>query len=123
VIMYADTMTRSMKVAIDETYRRRAIQLEHNEAHGIQPRGIVKEIRDLTDRVRAVAEEAAEYSTSGNGAGVIAEIPRDELARMVKDLESQMKAAAKDLEFEKAALLRDQIVELRRIIEVDPVEA
>ncbi|HWK81077.1 MAG TPA: UvrB/UvrC motif-containing protein, partial [Thermomicrobiales bacterium] len=55
--------------------------------------------------------------------GVIAEIPKDELARMVKDLESQMKTAAKDLEFEKAALLRDQIVELRRIIDVDPVEA
>ena len=122
VIMYGDNMTRSMKAAIDETYRRRAVQLAHNEAHGIQPRGIVKEIKDLTDRVRAVAEEQAEYRTGGgNQAGVIAEIPRDELARMVKDLESQMKAAARDLEFEKAALLRDQIVELRRIIELDPV--
>jgi excinuclease ABC subunit B len=123
VIMYADTMTRSMKAAIDETQRRRQLQIEHNERHGIQPRGIVKEIRDLTDRVRAVAEEKAEYATGPAGQGVIAEIPRDELARMVKDLESQMKAAARDLEFEKAALLRDQIVELRRIIEVDPVSA
>jgi len=123
VIMYADTMTRSMKAAIDETYRRRALQIGHNEAHGIEPRGIVKEIKDLTDRVRAVAEEQAEYRTgSRSGApGVIAEIPRDELARMVKDLESQMKTSARDLEFEKAALLRDQIVELRRIMEVDPV--
>ena len=122
VIMYADAMTRSMKAAIDETYRRRGIQLAHNEAHGIQPRGIVKEIKDLTDRVRAVAEEHAEYQTTPHARqGVIAEIPRDELARMVKDLESQMKTAARDLEFEKAALLRDQIVELRRIIEVDPV--
>ncbi|MDP9470042.1 MAG: excinuclease ABC subunit UvrB [Chloroflexota bacterium] len=122
VIMYAETMTRSMKAAIDETYRRRAVQLAHNEAHGIQPRGIVKEIKDITDRVRAAAEEQAEYQTgSGSRAGVIAEIPRDELARMVKDLESQMKTAARDLEFEKAALLRDQIVELRRIIELDPV--
>ncbi|MCC6313322.1 MAG: excinuclease ABC subunit UvrB [Thermomicrobiales bacterium] len=120
VIMYADTMTRSMKAAIDETYRRRAIQIAHNEKHGIQPRGIVKEIKDLTDRVRAVAEEGVEYQVGGKP-GVIAEIPRDELARMVKDLESQMKQAAKNLEFEKAALLRDQIVELRRILEVDPV--
>ena len=123
VVMYADTMTRSMKAAIDETYRRRAIQIAHNEAHGIQPRGIVKEIKDLTDRVKAVAEERAEYQ-AGNGdgkPGIIAEIPRDELARLVKDLEGQMKQAARDLEFEKAALLRDQIVELRRIMEVDPV--
>jgi excinuclease ABC subunit B len=125
VVMYADTMTRSMRAAIDETYRRRAIQMAHNEAHGIQPRGIVKEIKDLTDRVRQVAEESIEYRTGPGPAGkpgVIAEIPRDELARMVKDLESQMKAAARDLEFEKAALLRDQIVELRRIIELDPVQ-
>ncbi len=121
VVMYADTMTRSMKAAIDETYRRRKIQLEHNERHGIQPRGIVKEIRDLTERVRAVAEETAEYQTGDAGNGVIAQIPRDELTRMIKDLESQMKTAARDLEFEKAALIRDQIVELRRIIEADPV--
>ncbi len=123
VIMYADTMTRSMKAAIDETYRRRAIQVEHNQKHGIEPRGIVKQIRDLTDRVRAVAEEAAEYTTDGARPGVIAEIPRDEVFRMIKDLESQMKMAARDLEFEKAALVRDQIVELRRIIESDPVRA
>jgi excinuclease ABC subunit B len=123
VIMYADKMTRSMKAAIDETYRRRQLQVEHNERHGIQPRGIVKEIRDLTERVRAVAEESAEYQTDATGDGVIVQIPRDELARMVKDLESQMKTAARDLEFEKAALLRDQVVELRRIIEVDPVKA
>ncbi|HEY7031902.1 MAG TPA: excinuclease ABC subunit UvrB [Thermomicrobiales bacterium] len=122
VIMYADTMTRSMKAAIDETYRRRAIQIAHNEQHGIQPRGIVKEIKDLTDRVRAVAEEQSEYRATGTAkTGIIAEMPKDELARLIKDLESQMKTAARDLEFEKAALLRDQIVELRRIVEVDPV--
>jgi excinuclease ABC subunit B len=122
VVMYADTVTRSMQNAIDETYRRRKIQEEHNQQHGIQPRGIVKQIKDLTDQVRAVAEEHAEYVTDEKGkSGVIHEIPRDELARMIKNLESQMKTAAKDLEFEKAALLRDQIVELRRILEVDPV--
>jgi excinuclease ABC subunit B len=121
VIMYADTMTRSMKAAIDETYRRRTIQMEHNTRHGIQPRGIVKEIRDLTERVRAVAEETATYDAGDAKGGVITQIPRDELTRMIKDLESQMKTAARDLEFEKAALIRDQVVELRRIIEADPV--
>ncbi len=69
VIMYADTMTRSMKAAIDETYRRRAIQIAHNEQHGITPRGIVKEIKDLTDRVKAVAEERAEYRAGDGKAG------------------------------------------------------
>ncbi len=123
VIMYADTMTRSMRAAIDETYRRRALQIEHNESHGIVPRGIVKEIKDITDRVKAVAEESAGYSAGGGKPGIIAEIPRDELLRMIKELESQMKAAARDLEFEKAALLRDQIIELRRITAVDPVLA
>jgi excinuclease ABC subunit B len=122
VIMYADTMTASMQTAIDETYRRREIQMEYNREHGIEPRGIVKEIKDLTDRVRAVAEQAATYDAgAGDSDGVIRELPKDELARMVKDLESQMKKAARDLEFEKAALLRDQVVELRRVMETDPV--
>ena len=124
VIMYADNMTRSMKAAIDETYRRRAIQSAHNDAHGIEPRGIVKEIKDLTDRVRAAAEEGSSYDADATSrAGVIAELPKDEVLRIVKDLESQMKTSARDLEFEKAALLRDQIVELRRMMEVDPISA
>ena len=76
--MYADTMTRSMKAAIDETYRRRALQIEHNERNGIVPRGIVKEIKDITDRVRAVAEEQVGYA-SGGKPGIIAEIPRASL--------------------------------------------
>jgi len=116
-IMYADTVTRSMEAAINETYRRRAIQIAYNQEHGIEPRGIVKEVRDLTDRVRAVAEEASPYRAESK-AGAIAELPPDELVRMIKDLERQMKEAAKMLEFEKAALLRDQIIELRRIQEV-----
>jgi excinuclease ABC subunit B len=124
VIMYADHMTRSMKAAIDETYRRRTLQTQYNEEHGIEPRGIVKEIKDLTDRVRAAAEEASGYDADAKSrAGVISELPKDEVLRIVKDLESQMKTAARDLEFEKAAMLRDQIVELRRMMEVDPVAA
>ena len=117
VIMYADTMTDSMKAAIDETYRRRAIQMAYNDAHGITPRGIVKEIKDLTDRMRAVVEEQSPYRAEQKP-GAIAEIPPDELARIIRDLEKQMKEAAKLLEFERAALLRDQVVELRRIQEV-----
>jgi len=106
VIMYADRMTESMRRAIEETERRRRVQEEYNRQHGIQPEGIRKAIRDITDRVRQVAEERPEYLTG--------QIPRDELARLIKDLEKQMKDAAKNLEFEKAALLRDRIVEMRR---------
>ncbi|MCL4458920.1 MAG: excinuclease ABC subunit UvrB [Chloroflexi bacterium] len=107
VIMYADVVTDSMRRAIEETYRRRKVQMEYNERHGITPVGIRKAIRDITDRVKAVAESRATYATGG-------EIPRDELARLIKDLEAQMKSAARDLEFERAALLRDQIIELRK---------
>ena len=124
VIMYADTMTRSMKAAIDETYRRREMQIAYNEEHGITPRGIVKQVRDLTERVRAAAEDREEYDAIPDGVsttGIIAQMPKDELVRMIKDLESQMKTSARNLEFEKAALIRDQIVELRRLVEVDPV--
>jgi len=116
VIMYADTITGAMQRAIDETYRRRKIQIAHNEAHGIVPQGIVKAVRDLTDRVRVLRETRPTYE-----AGAPAGIPKDEVLRLVKDLERQMKEAAKALEFEKAALLRDQIIELRRGMDEDPL--
>jgi excinuclease ABC subunit B len=106
VIMYADVMTDSMRRAIGETERRRTIQEQYNEEHGIEPEGIRKAVRDITERVRMVAEEKADYQTG--------DIPKDEIARIVKDLEKQMKDAAKNLEFEKAALIRDRVVELRR---------
>ena len=109
VIMYADHVTDSMKHAIDETYRRRDIQEAHNREHGITPQGIRKAIRDITDRVRRVAESPATYA-------VHREMPRDEMARVIKDLQSQMRQAAKNLEFERAALLRDEIVGLRRVL-------
>jgi excinuclease ABC subunit B len=116
-IMYADTITQSMRTAIDETYRRREKQIQHNEEHGITPRTIVKEIKDLTERVKLAAEESPAYTADAPD-GAIAQIPPDELARLIRDLERQMKEAAKMLEFEKAALLRDQVVHLRRIQEV-----
>ena len=109
VIMYADIITGSMKAAMDEVQRRRKIQTAYNETHGITPQGIKKAIKDINERVRAVAEARAPYQT--------APLPKDELARLIKDLESQMKQAAKNLEFEKAALLRDRIIELRRNLE------
>jgi excinuclease ABC subunit B len=107
VIMYANTVTEAMRRAIDETNRRRAKQIAYNQQHGIEPRSIVKQVRDLTDRVRKVAEKGAPYVISR-------EMPKDELARLIKELERQMKAAAAELEFEKAAVLRDQILELRQ---------
>ncbi len=115
VIMYADQMTDSMRFAINETDRRRAIQEEWNSTHNITPQGIRKAIRDINDRVRA-AEEA--ISIAEGSPGYLARggvgIPKDEMLRLVKDLEGQMKQSAKALEFEKAALLRDQAVELRK---------
>ena len=107
VIMYADRITDSMRRAIDETNRRREKQLAYNQAHGIVPESIVKEVYDLTDRVRAVAEERVEYR-AGKA------LPKEEMTRLIKELERQMKQAAEALEFEKAALLRDQIFELRQ---------
>jgi excinuclease ABC subunit B len=117
VIMYADTITRSMDLAIQETERRRVIQETYNRERGIQPVGIVKAVKDLTDRVRKVAEERAVYST-GTPLGELP-IPKDEIVKLIKELEKQMKAAAHDLEFEKAAGLRDQIVELRRTLALE----
>jgi excinuclease ABC subunit B len=117
VIMYADNMTRSMDLAIKETERRRTIQQAHNEEHGIEPVGIVKAVKDLTDRVRKVAEERVAYQT-GPGLDELP-IPKDEIVKLIKELEKQMKQAAKDLEFEKAAALRDQVIELRRTLALE----
>ena len=113
VIMYADTVTKSIRRAIDETYRRREIQNDYNLNHGIVPQGIKKAVKDITERVRGVAETRAFYTTQRKA------MSRDEMFRVVKELESQMKAAARSLEFEKAAMLRDEIYELRRILAVD----
>ena len=107
VIMYADTATNSMAAAIKETQRRRQIQEAYNREHGITPQGIRKAIRDITERVRAVAETRAPYVTA-------APIAKEDVARLIKELEAQMKTAARSLEFEKAALLRDRIIELRK---------
>ena len=106
VIMYADAITNSMAAAIKETQRRRQIQESYNKEHNITPQGIRKAIKDITERVRAVAETRAPYFATP--------IAREDIARLIKDLESQMKTAARNLEFERAALLRDRIIELRK---------
>jgi excinuclease ABC subunit B len=109
VIMYADKITDSMKYAIGETDRRRKIQHAHNEDHGIKPVGIVKAVRDITQSLREAAEPRAAYT-------VRKDMPKDELARVIAGLQLEMKEAARDLEFEKAALLRDEMTDLKRIL-------
>jgi len=108
VIMFADHVTESMRKAIDETYRRRQKQIAYNEAHDIVPVGIIKGIRDLN--VKQVAEEKAGYS-------VDVDLPREDLARLIKDMENQMRTAAKNLDFERAADLRDEVVKLKRTLD------
>ncbi|MBA3945116.1 MAG: excinuclease ABC subunit UvrB [Herpetosiphonaceae bacterium] len=120
VIMYADTVTASMDRAIKETQRRRDIQIAYNRQHGIEPRGIVKQVRDLTYQIKKVAETPTPYVVGANGNVAM---PKDDLLRMIKEVEKQMKTAAANLEFEKAALLRDQVLELRRTLALEDTEA
>jgi len=116
-ILYADRITDSMRRAIEETNRRRRIQEAYNREHGIEPRSIIKEIHDLTDRVRVVAEEQAPYGADGDETPVdVHMLPREEVERIIGELEKRMREAADALEFEKAAALRDQIFELRRML-------
>jgi excinuclease ABC subunit B len=123
VVMYADSITRSMRVAIDETDRRRAVQEAYNREHGIEPATIVKEIHDINDRLRAVAEAGAGYGadeSTGRGGFDVADLDTGRVEALVTQLEAQMKEAAKNLEFERAAALRDQAQEIRlRVLEQD----
>ncbi|HFC10334.1 MAG TPA: excinuclease ABC subunit UvrB [Chloroflexi bacterium] len=117
-IMYADKITPAMQQAIDETNRRREKQMAYNREHGIEPRGIVKEIHDLTERVAAqVAENQAKYHA---GETTPERMSARELAALIADLEGEMRAAAEALEFERAAALRDRIFELRGRLASNP---
>lgn len=111
VIMYADNITDSMRRAIAETNRRRGIQMKYNEEHGIVPQTIIKDIRDIIE-ISSVAEEGAEYSTMEEAI----EANKENMEKTVIKLEAEMKAAAKDLQFERAAQLRDQILKLKKQI-------
>jgi excinuclease ABC subunit B len=118
VIMYADRITDSMHRAIDETNRRRAKQLKYNEDHHIVPVSIHKAIRDITDELqseRVVGEQRGAYRASKRGEVT----SRRELEKVIAELERQMKEAAKNLEFERAAALRDEMYELKSILADD----
>ena len=118
VIMYADRITESMRVAIDETDRRRTYQTTYNLEHGIEPTTIIKGIRDINERLRAVAESTAIYSSERGGE--FSEADRGKVEALVARMEAEMKAAAKQLEFERAAALRDEIQQIRlRVLEQD----
>ena len=119
VVMYADNMTASMTAAIAETDRRRSIQIAYNTAHDIVPVGIIKGVRDLSDRLRKAAEEQGVYTTNDTTKRVEMPATREAMAKLIKDLEKQMKNASRDLEFEKAAGLRDQILDLRRTMALE----
>ena len=138
VHMYADNMTDSMKQAIDETERRRAKQIAYNEEHGIDPQPLRKKIADILDQVYREADDTESVDVGGSGRNVsrgrraqgeagraagssgivegrdVSNMPRAELADLIKDLTNQMMAAARDLQFELAARLRDEIADLKK---------
>ena len=118
VIMYADRTTDSMKRAIDETSRRRAKQVKFNQEHDITPVSIHKAIRDMTDQLapKAMAEARGEYKAGNKRADVTS---RTELQKVIGELEKEMKEAAKNLEFERAAALRDEMYELKTVLADD----
>jgi len=112
VVMYADKMTDAMTTAIEETTRRREVQQAYNEEHGIEPKTIIKEIRDLTDRVRASTQDKSALDLAPE------ELEPIDLDKLIRELEKEMRTSAENWEFEKAATLRDQVFELRGVLEI-----
>ena len=110
VIMYADTMTESMQLAIDETQRRREIQMQYNKEHGITPKTIQKSVRDLISISKKVAAQELKMEKDPES------MSRKELEKLVRDLEKQMKKAAAELNFEVAAELRDKLIDLKKML-------
>ena len=112
VIMYADRITNSMKTAIDETNRRRLLQESHNKQHGITPKSINKTIKDINERIRSISwVEQSKTETISNK-----KLPKEEITNLIKELEIQMKKSSEQLEYEKAAIIRDQIIDLRKVL-------
>ena len=109
--MYADTMTESMQLAIDETQRRREIQMQYNKEHGITPKTIQKSVRDLISISKKVAAQELKMEKDPES------MSRKELEKLVRDLEKQMKKAAAELNFEVAAAeLRDKLIDLKKML-------
>ncbi len=117
VVMYADSTTDSMRAAIEETDRRRQIQDAYNRKRGIQPVTIIKEIHDINDRLRVVAERTEAYAAGGSGGRFgphdLSTASREQVERLVAQMEAEMRRAAKELEFERAAVLRDEVQQIR----------
>lgn len=113
VIMYADVTTNSMEKAVKETNRRRMAQSDYNNQNGITPKSIQKSVKDITERIKKGNTEERSYKTERKL------MAPDELFRVIKDLESQMKLSARNLEFEKAAMLRDEILEIRQLLALE----
>jgi excinuclease ABC subunit B len=116
VIMYADTVTDSMRRALDETERRRAKQVEHNRVHGIDPQTIRKRVGDIIAAVRAeeLGEEYTPLDAEERGEDEDRALPQEELVALIVRLEEEMHEAAGELRFEYAARMRDEISELKR---------
>ena len=120
VVMYADQMTDSMQRAISETMRRRGLQQRYNEEHGINPQSVRKEITDILSMIRPAEERApvpeklSELSDRRRAADDLSDLPEDELERLIRNLEQEMRDAAVDLRFEYAARLRDEVKDLKR---------
>jgi excinuclease ABC subunit B len=120
VVMYADQMTDSMQRAISETMRRRGLQQRYNEEHGINPQSVRKEITDILSMIRPAEERApvpeklSEISDRRRATDDLSDLPEDELERLIRNLEQEMRDAAVDLRFEYAARLRDEIKDLKR---------
>ncbi len=108
VIMYADTITDSMRIALDETNRRRAIQMKYNEEHGITPQTIKKAVRDLISISKVIAKEEVQFEKDPES------MDRRELEKVIADVQKKMQKAAADLNFEAAAELRDKMIELKQ---------
>src|SRR5690606_2736787 len=108
VIMYADTITDSMQRAISETNRRRKIQMEYNQKHGITPTTVQKGVRDTLETIKA-AEDDAKYTFGQD----TEHMQRSDIEALISKLEKEMREAARELQFEKAAFLRDRLKELR----------
>jgi excinuclease ABC subunit B len=114
VIMYADTVTRSMEAAITETERRRAVQQAYNEQHGIIPKTIVKGVRDIIDIGVSEENQAKKSKRDRRGKAESEKLTGKALEKRIEQLTVEMKAAARALEFEKAAYLRDEIAKLKK---------
>lgn len=112
VVMYADTITDSMRIAIDETARRRQIQMRYNEEHGITPQTIKKAVRDLISISKTIAKEEVQFEKDPES------MSREELEKLIAGIQKQMKKAAADLNFEAAAELRDKMIELKKQLEI-----